>query len=384
MAISYRPSRAFKGMLATLAAMLLVLLIVRAIVLWDGSSSPAPTPRAVVASSAPDHAPPATVPTPRRIGLAAMPAPFPWTRPTPLPKPLRFQVDLDLLAPLGDGRANAAIWFRDFAKSDGNRNEWGSNNRVIRPVSGVDESVFLSDDPVLLEAEPWVDQATMRFYPDIWPMAGPETKIPNLLFEITLAKSWAARAETAADAEQAKADYRRAIRLGRLILQDDATLISNLVGLACVRIGARGLYDRAQREGDAETMLAASLALHDADAIRQVAAERLTKVAVANDEPRWHWSRPVQLTVRATDEQFEAALEMARKDPSRALRLEGQWTLMGYVVAGTRAQGRQAREALEALSRDPDPLVASSARTTLEAADRVGWRELLQMLESAP
>ena len=94
-----------------------------------------------------------------------MPAPFPWTRSSTQPRPLRFQVDLDLLAPLGDGPANAAIWFRDFAKQDGCRNEWGSNNRAIRPVGGVDESVFLPDDPILLEAEPWVDQATMRFYP---------------------------------------------------------------------------------------------------------------------------------------------------------------------------------------------------------------------------
>jgi hypothetical protein len=381
-AISYRPSRAFKGTLATLAAMLLVLLIVRAVVLWDGSSSPVPAPRPVVASTAPDHAPPATVPAPRRVGLAGMPAPFPWTRSSTQPKPLRFQVDLDLLAPLGDGRANAAIWFRDFARADGSRSAWGDDKRVIRKVAGVDESVFPPDHPVLLEAEPWVDQATMRFYPDIWPVAGPETNIPNLLFAITLAKSWAARAETASDSALAREDYRRAVRLGRLILQDDVTLISNLVGLACVRIGARGLYEQARREGDAETMLAASLALHDADAIRQIAAERTTTISVPA-EYRWHWSRPFQPTVRATDEQFEAALTMAKADPSRALRLEGQFALMGYVAAGTRAQGRQARATLEELSRDPDPLVASSAQATLEAADRIGWRELLHMLKSA-
>ena len=185
-------------------------------------------------------------------------------------------------------------------------------------------------------------------------MAGPETQIPNLLFEITLAKSWAARADGSSDPALAKEDYRRAVRLGRLILQDDVTLISNLVGLACVRIGARGLYEQARREGDAETMLAASLALHDADGIRQLAAERLTKITVSN-ELRWHWSRPLSPTIRATDEQFAAAIEMARRDPSHALRLEAQWALMGYVLAGTRVQGRQAREALAELSHDPDP-----------------------------
>jgi hypothetical protein len=195
--------------------------------------------------------------------------------------------------------------------------------------------------------------------------------------------AWSVAYDRATDAARTKEDYRRAVRLGRLILQDDVTLIANLVGLECIRIGARGLYEQARREGDSETMLAASLALHDADAIRQIAAERITRITVPA-EYRWHWSHPLSPTIRATDEQFEAALAMAKTDPSRALRLEGQWALMGYVVAGTRAQGRQAREALVALSRDPDPLVASSARATLEAADRTSWRELLRMMKSAP
>ena len=33
----------------------------------------------------------------------------------------------------------------------------------------------------LLEAEPWVDQATMGFYPEIFRMEGAETRITNLL-----------------------------------------------------------------------------------------------------------------------------------------------------------------------------------------------------------
>jgi len=290
MTIRTRPSRAFKWTLAALAALLLALFLVRLAVHWFERPSPVIPPQPVVASTAPEHPPHGTVPAPRRVGLAEMPAPYPWTRTATQPKPLRFQVDLDLLAPLGDGPANAAIWFRDFAKPDGSRNEWGYEQLESRRVDGVDQSVLPPDHPVLREAEPWVDQATMRFYPDIWPVAGPETKIPNLLFEIALAKSWAARAEAAADPAAAKEDYRRAIRLGRLVLQDDVTLISNLIGLACVRLGARGLYEQARREGDAETMLAASLALHDADAIRQLAAERVTKITVPTAF-RWHWSR---------------------------------------------------------------------------------------------
>lgn len=376
MTVPYRPSRAFKGALAALAALLLVLLIVRAIVRWDGPSSPAPEPRAVVVSTAPEHAPSATVPAPRRIGLSEMPTPFPWTGPDGDEKPLRFQVDLDLLAPLGNGPANAAIWFRDFAKLDGSRQDWGSDERVMGRVGGVEKRVFPPDHPVLLEAERWVDQATMRFYPDVWSAYGPDLRLPNLLFMITLAASWAARAETATDPALAKGDYRRAVRLGRLMLQDDVTPIANLVGLACVRIGARGLYDQARQEADAETMLAASLALHDADAIRQIATERVTQLTTGTWG--WHWSRPFSPTLHLKNDQFQAALKLARSGPSRAMRLEAQWQLMACAAAAPGARAREAREALDELSRDPDPVVASSARATLEKADRIGWRELMQ------
>ena len=61
------------------------------------------------------------------------------------------------------------------------------------------------DDPLLLEAEPWFDQATMSFYPEYYQFAGPETQVPNLLFPMMLAKSWIARG----DANEDRADSAR-------------------------------------------------------------------------------------------------------------------------------------------------------------------------------
>ena len=52
--------------------------------------------------------------------------------------------------------------------------------------------IVAGDDPLLLEAEPWCDQGTMHFYPDIFPLEGYSTRIPNLLVALTFARSWIA------------------------------------------------------------------------------------------------------------------------------------------------------------------------------------------------
>ena len=93
-------------------------------------------------------------------------------------------------------------------------------------------------DELLLEAEPWVDLAVMHFYPDVFPMEGAETRITNLLFMLTMARSWTARGVDADDPDQGLEDCRRAIRLGRLLRQEDVVIINDLVGLACIHIGA--------------------------------------------------------------------------------------------------------------------------------------------------
>ena len=95
------------------AAVILVLagLLGVRIVDWARASAPAakvPAP------------PPATVPAPRAVTIESLQVPC-WGCAGSKEWPVRFRTDLDLLAPLGTGTANAAIWFKDFAKRTGSR-----------------------------------------------------------------------------------------------------------------------------------------------------------------------------------------------------------------------------------------------------------------------
>ena len=58
------------------------------------------------------------VPSPKPIQLADLGEPFCWGCSWNENVALEFQVDLDLLAPLGTGKANAAEFFADFARGE--------------------------------------------------------------------------------------------------------------------------------------------------------------------------------------------------------------------------------------------------------------------------
>ncbi len=62
----------------------------------------------------------ATVPAPKALSLATLAAPC-WGCPEATKWPIAFRTDLDLLAPLGNGPANAGLFFKDFAKPNGSR-----------------------------------------------------------------------------------------------------------------------------------------------------------------------------------------------------------------------------------------------------------------------
>ena len=84
------------------------------------SRAPEPHPATpIVPSTAPKHAPAARVPVPRPVEPSQLPLPQRWTETEDRPLPLTFGIDLDLVAPLGDGPANAAVYFRDFARRTG-------------------------------------------------------------------------------------------------------------------------------------------------------------------------------------------------------------------------------------------------------------------------
>ena len=142
--------------------------------------------------------------------------------------------------------------------------------------------VLPPDDPLLLEAEPWCDQATMTFYPEIFELDGYATRITNLLLPLNFVRSWVARGVAAETTEAAMTDFRRAIRLGRLLRQEDVVVISDLVGLACIHLATRGVYERALADGDLELALLASVVLGE------VAPQRLgTKTTSHLDRSSW-------------------------------------------------------------------------------------------------
>ena len=223
---------------------------------------------------------------------------------------MRFQTDLDLIAPLGDGIGNAAEFFALFEKQRGPRA--ADAEAVARRVErrGDIGMVVAAADELLLEAEPWVDQATMSFYPDVFPMEGTGTRITNLLVMLTMARSWTARGVDADDPERGLDDCRRAIRLGRLLRQEDVVIINDLVGLACIHIGTRGVYRIARRQGDTELALLASIVLGEVAPQRMMTATKISAVDLApylrganhrapfvwicrtaTSTPSWRWPR---------------------------------------------------------------------------------------------
>ena len=366
MTAGLRLSRPFHWILPGLVIVLLALLGARVTLDWlasRGREKPgaAAAPQAVVPSSAPAHAPAAGVPQPKPLALADIPAPPRWAQiaaTEQFPK-LRFTLDLDYFAPLGDGPANAAVWFRDFAKSDGSRaaDLRDADLKTVR-LFGAEQKVYPPDHPLLREAEPWVDQATCRFYPGIWKPAGIETPVPNLLFAVNLARSWAARGEQERDPGRAREDFRRAIRLGRLLMQDDMTLIQHLVGWACVSYGLSGLNEAARRDGDAVMVAATTLALGDYNAMRDIASRWVTEVRIedAFREMWWGWN------VSFEDAQLDRVIERATSDSLRCLRAEALLALVVIEHEGTRGQKAKAAAALAGLTRDPDAQLAGFAK----------------------
>jgi hypothetical protein len=308
-------------------------------------------------------APPAAVPEARALVVGDLEVPC-WSCPDADEWPLRFRTDLDLLAPLGTGTANAAEWFALFEKNVGPRYAEASaamERRVERPdwVG----STLPPDDPLLLEAEPWCDQATMAFYPEIFPLDGYATRITNLLLPLNMARSWVARGLAAESTDAAMADFRRAIRLGRLLRQEDVVVITDLVGLACIHLGARGIYERARDDGDLELALLASVV------IGEVAPQRLgTKKKLTSTDLIDSFSRDDrgEIVLRLPPGKLDAVVGTAESGPDRRMRCEAVIGLNIILAYGTPEERRRASEVLTELTSDADPKVADGARWSLE------------------
>jgi hypothetical protein len=308
--------------------------------------------------------PPASpVPTPLAGHGSALEVPC-WSCPSARGWPVRFRTDLDLLAPLGDGAENAALFFVAFEKNRGPR--YGEARAMMERRTEREDDlglVLAPDDELLLEAEPWVDQATMRFYPEILPMEGVSTRITNLLVPLIFARSWTARGVDAEDPEIGLEDCRRAIRLGRLLRQDDVVIINDLVGLACIHIGARGVYRIALRGGDHELALLASVVIGEVAPQRMMTAERISTFDLwpfirRGGDGRHHLDLPDAML----DEILNTTTGLTER------RFFGEVILTANVIhhLGTQEQRRRAGELLEELAERDDRIIADFAQWALD------------------
>ena len=309
------------------------------------------------------NAPDATIPAPTDFQVSDLEVPC-WTCPYNKDWPLRFQTDLDLLAPLGTGSANAAEWFGLFTKEIGPRaaDATAAMGRRIEGPQWLGE-VLPPDDPLLLEAEPWCDQATMSFYPAIYELDGYSTRVTNLLLPLNFVRSWVARGLEAETTEAAMTDFRRAFRLGRLLRQEDVVVISDLVGLACIHLATRGVYERALADGDLELALLASVVLSEVAPQRLGTKQHLTSTDLLDS---FQQDDRGEVVFRLHTGKLDAVIEAAESAPDRRMRCEAVLGLNIIRSLGTPEEKDRAFEVLEIITTDPDPKVAAGARWSLD------------------
>ncbi len=356
------------GVLLGLAALFVVRVV-------SGAHPDSPHREVLATGSARPEAPRAEVPPPRAVVVETLSVPC-WSCEEARAWPIRFRTDLDLLAPLGNGSANAAIWFKDFAKPAGKRlaEVTAALDRRIEGPPGFGK-VLPPDDPLLREAEPWCDQATMRFYPELFELKAWETQVPNLLFALDLARSWVARGETEKDLEKALSDFRRAIRLGRLLRQEDVVVISDLVGLACIRIGAEGIYRRAAKRGDVRLMLVSALVAGEAAPQKLMTSERLTRTDVT---PFLRTDGAGKTVLDLPDRRLDALIELVTTSPD--FRFRGEALLELNVVRFLGTPG-QKEKSLAILNRTAADGTGPLARLAIWSRDTAPTAEFLAELQ---
>jgi len=218
--------------------------------------------------------------------------------------------------------------------------------------------IFPPDESLLTEAEPWCDQASMRFYPEFFKLEGPDTRITNLLFPLNLVRSWVARGMAAEDSEPAMADFRRAIRLGRLLRQEDVVIINDLIGLACIHIGARGVYRRALADGDLELALLASAVLGEVAPQRFRTSEKTTKTDLTDS---LHEDHGGGLMLQLRPGKLDVLVEAAENAPDRRFRAEAIIGLSIVRAMGSPDQQESASEVLDDLAISEDEMIAVMA-----------------------
>jgi len=292
---------------------------------------------------------------------------------------------LDDIAPLGDGRENVAPWFADFSGQSGARaSEYVAAQERARawvremdergtPVPHRERPAFRFDDPLVREAEGRLESGVLRFYEDVYEIDAWKTPLPNLLMAIQLGKLWIARADREPDFPVALEDYRRAIRIGRLLRREDVILITGWTGLQVVQDGLEALSRRQRAVGDTAGADRTGVAL------AALMAERLEMVRVfdvlniQDDVLRRWW----QLKVRVPGWKVDEVRDLARAHPSRAVRIEAQMALAILSNFADDDAREAASRTLDELVEDADPLVAKFAASHRErASEMMGSDEL--------
>jgi hypothetical protein len=258
---------------------------------------------------------------------------------------LAFHADLDALAPLGDGQDNAATWFRDFSQNGGTRlPEWtrAREHATRMTVPGFTLTALPPVDPLLREAEPWIDQATCRFYSEELSVEEQPNRSPNLDMIRMVGFSWVARGSLNQNID----DLSRAMRLGRLLRQDDVTLEQDQAAVELVHMAALAMNGMAVSNGDLRRSSQAAPVLTECSAIKLQTADRL---------------------ILLSSGQITTLISFAEKSADRRFRLDAMRRL-DFMFAGSNADSQhQVNDALVRLEKDPDGMVAATARWYLSA-----------------
>ena len=196
---------------------------------------------------------------------------------------------------------------------------------------------------LLREAEPWIGQATLRFYPDIYRLDGWRTELPNLLYARLVSRSWIARGRAQGSPELALQNFRREIRLGRLLHQEDL----------------------AEQRADRRLPQAEAIVLGEIAPQRLRTAERLTRIELKAPEddrrPGDGWPLSRQAAQALSDRQLEGLVAEARSAPDRRFRIAAVLQLNFVRSLGTSSMRQKARAALAGLAAAKDPILAQFA-----------------------
>ena len=157
---------------------------------------------------------------------------------------------------------------------------------------------------------------------------------------------------------------RRAIRLGRLLRQEDITIISDVIGLLCIQTGAKGIYKIAMREGNIKLAFLASIVLGEVAPQASLSNRKFDKTTFLGAiQEKDNQERKLLIS----EKDLNDLITIAKEDTNRRFRLEaiGEMNFIRHLCdSGDSVQ--KVREALSELSKSNDPMISQSAQWSLE------------------